>query len=53
MFPEGDPTSAPMQEILYWQSNTMEVLFLKLFITKNTKVKKLEIEALKYVFTNF
>ena len=29
MFPEGDPTSAPMQEILYWQSNTMEVLCSK------------------------
>ena len=25
MFPEGDPTSAPIQEILYWQTNTMEV----------------------------
>ena len=27
MFPEGDPTSAPIQEILYWQTNTMEMMY--------------------------
>merc|ERR1712029_1087809 len=27
MFPEGDPTSAPIQEILYWQTNTMQMMY--------------------------
>ncbi|XP_063869848.1 uncharacterized protein LOC135105560 isoform X3 [Scylla paramamosain] len=27
MFPEGDPTSAPVQEILHWQHRTMEMMY--------------------------
>jgi len=27
MFPEGDPASAPIQEILYWQYRTMEMMY--------------------------
>merc|ERR1711983_555620 len=27
MFPEGDPTSAPIQEILYWQTRTIEMMY--------------------------
>ena len=27
MFPEGDPASAPIQEILYWQFKTMEMMY--------------------------
>ncbi|KAL7255616.1 hypothetical protein ACSBR1_009701 [Camellia fascicularis] len=27
MWPEGDPTSAPMQEILFWQSQTMKMMY--------------------------
>jgi len=27
MWPEGDPTSAPMQAILYWQTRTMEMMY--------------------------
>ena len=30
MYPEGDPTSAASQEILYWQHLTMESMFLTL-----------------------
>lgn len=26
MWPEGDPTSAPMQAILYWQTRTIEMM---------------------------
>ena len=36
MFPEGDPTSAPIQEILYWQTNTIEVRWI-VFILKLSK----------------
>lgn len=27
MWPEGDPTSAPMQAILYWQMRTMQMMY--------------------------
>merc|ERR1712088_272897 len=27
MWPEGDPTSAPMQAILYWQLRTMQMMY--------------------------
>ena len=27
MFPEGDPSSAPIQEILYWQTRTIEMMY--------------------------
>jgi len=27
MFPEGDPASAPIQEILFWQFKTMEMMY--------------------------
>ncbi|KAG7034062.1 Phospholipase D delta [Cucurbita argyrosperma subsp. argyrosperma] len=27
MWPEGDPNSAPMQEILYWQGQTMQMMY--------------------------
>jgi len=27
MWPEGDPTSAPMQSILYWQTRTIEMMY--------------------------
>ncbi|GLT72165.1 hypothetical protein SLA2020_441200 [Shorea laevis] len=27
MWPEGDPTSATMQEILFWQSQTMQMMY--------------------------
>ena len=27
MFPEGDPASAPIQEILYWQTRTIEMMY--------------------------
>merc|ERR1719447_1110500 len=27
MWPEGDPTSAPMQAILHWQKRTMEMMY--------------------------
>ncbi|XP_071551943.1 uncharacterized protein [Panulirus ornatus] len=27
MFPEGDPTSGPVQEILHWQHRTMEMMY--------------------------
>ena len=30
MFPEGDPTSTPSQEILYWQHLTMESMYLRI-----------------------
>jgi len=30
MFPEGDPTSAPSQEILHWQYLTMEAMYLRI-----------------------
>ena len=29
MFPEGDPASAPIQEILFWQYKTMEMMYLR------------------------
>lgn len=29
MWPEGDPTSAPIQEILYWQTRTMEMMYAR------------------------
>ena len=29
MFPEGDPASAPIQEILYWQTRTIEMMYKK------------------------
>lgn len=29
MFPEGDPASAPIQEILYWQNRTMEMMYAR------------------------
>ena len=28
--PEGDPSSGPVQEILYWQSRTMEMMYRKI-----------------------
>ena len=27
MWPEGDPTSVPMQAILHWQTNTMKMMY--------------------------
>ena len=27
MFPDGDPASAPIQEILYWQTRTIEMMY--------------------------
>ncbi len=27
MFPEGDPASAPIQEILFWQARTIEMMY--------------------------
>ena len=27
MFPEGDPASKPIQEILYWQRRTIEFMY--------------------------
>ena len=30
MFPEGDPTSPPIQEILYWQTKSMEMMYRKI-----------------------
>ena len=27
MWPEGDPCSAPMQAILFWQKKTMEMMY--------------------------
>ena len=30
MFPEGDPTSAASQEILFWQYRTMETMYIKI-----------------------
>ena len=30
MFPEGDPASAPIQEILFWQYRTMEMMYSKI-----------------------
>ena len=29
MFPEGNPASAPIQEILYWQTRTIEMMYKK------------------------
>ena len=29
MWPEGDPTSAPMQAILYWQTRTIEMMYME------------------------
>ena len=29
MFPEGDPTTSPVQEILHWQHRTMEMMYEK------------------------
>jgi len=31
MYPEGDPTSAPSQEILRWQYRTMEMMFKRIY----------------------
>ncbi|CAL4103270.1 unnamed protein product, partial [Meganyctiphanes norvegica] len=41
MHPEGDPTSATMQEILHWQHKTMEMMYKK--IAK--AIKKAKIDA--------
>ena len=30
MFPEGDPSSGPVQEMLYWQRCTMETMYTKI-----------------------
>ena len=30
MFPEGDPASAPIQEILYWQTRTIEMMYKRI-----------------------
>jgi len=30
MFPEGDPATAPIQEILYWQFRTMETMYIQI-----------------------
>ena len=32
MFPEGDPTTAPIQEILHWQYRTIEMMYKKISI---------------------
>lgn len=33
MHPEGDPASAAVQEILYWQKSTMEMMYVKIVET--------------------
>ena len=30
MFPEGDPASGPSQEILYWQTRTIEMMYKRI-----------------------
>ena len=30
MFPEGDPASMPIQEILYWQTRTIEMMYKRI-----------------------
>ena len=30
MFPEGDPASMPIQEILYWQTRTIEMMYSRI-----------------------
>jgi phospholipase D1/2 len=40
MYPEGDPTSAASQEILYWQHLTMESMFLAVAETLATAGSK-------------
>ena len=30
MYPEGDPSSVPSQEILHWQFRTMEAMYARI-----------------------
>ena len=47
MFPEGDPHSAAVQEVLYWQYNTMEMMYKK--IADTIKVKGVEARPTDYL----
>ncbi|VFQ99824.1 unnamed protein product [Cuscuta campestris] len=47
MWPEGDPKSATVQEILYWQSQTMEMMYK--VISKEIKSMQLDANPLDYL----
>jgi len=47
MFPEGDPTSAAVQEILYWQSQTMEMMYRR--ISKAIEAAELDTHPTDYL----
>ena len=49
MFPEGDPHSAAVQEVLDWQCNTMEMIYKKIANT----IKSKGIDALPTDYLNF
>ena len=47
MFPEGDPHSAAVQEVLYWQYNTMEMMYKK--IANTIKIKGINAHPTDYL----
>ena len=47
MYPEGDPTSIPSQEILYWQRCTMDAMYSK--VAEAIKAKKLDAKPTDYL----
>ncbi|KAF4377567.1 hypothetical protein G4B88_006847 [Cannabis sativa] len=47
MWPEGDPKSAPVQEILYWQSQTMQMMYE--VIAKALKAAKSDLKPEDYL----
>ncbi|XP_019172212.1 PREDICTED: phospholipase D delta-like [Ipomoea nil] len=51
MWPEGDPKSAPMQEILFWQSQTMQMMFE--IISQEIKSTKLDVRVHPSHYLNF
>nr|GEW04037.1 phospholipase D delta [Tanacetum cinerariifolium] len=49
MWPEGDPTSSPMQEMLYWQSQTMQMMYNVVALA----IKSMQIDAHPKDYLNF
>ena len=47
MYPEGDPATAALQEILFWQHRTMELMYRK--ISKAIEAKKAETHPTDYL----
>ncbi|MFS8011224.1 putative phospholipase D [Helianthus anomalus] len=49
MWPKGVPSSASVQEILYWQSHTMEAMYLVIA----REIKAMQLDAHPHDYLNF